>query len=321
MPRRLYMTDISKGHSPWHDGERWLQIKTGVSDEKSVARGNFIRSIMPDQHREFFSQMPFMVFGAVDRQGDPWASFISGHPGFVNSRDNQHLSFAASVDPQDPISSGFSDKASVGLLGIELHTRRRNRLNGKISALQKDEFSIQVDQSFGNCPQYIHRRDYEFTRSPHEHSSEAPIELAPSDARLKSWITAADTFFVSSYADIDGERQVDVSHRGGKPGFVHMDPDFTLTIPDYSGNSFFNTLGNFIKNPKAGLIFPDFETGDVLQLTGAADIILDSPDIENFEGAKRLWTVKPHKIILRPKALPLRWIFKDYSPSVLKRRA
>ena len=101
----------------------------------------------------------------------------------------------------------------------------------------------------------------------------------------------ADTFFVASYVDHeDGDRAVDVSHRGGRPGFVRVEGN-RLTIPDYAGNLHFNTLGNLISNPRAGLLFVDFEQGNVLQVQGRAEVILDSPLIAAFEGAERIWTL------------------------------
>src|SRR3546814_14766932 len=70
------------------------------------------------------------------------------------------------------------------------------------------------------------------------------------------------------------EQGADVSHRGGRPGFVRVTEDdgrSVLTIPDFSGNQFFNTLGNIAINPRAGLLFVDFATGDLLTLTGRSE--------------------------------------------------
>jgi ferredoxin-NADP reductase len=126
--------------------------------------------------------------------------------------------------------------------------------------------------------------------------------------RAKAMITGADTFFVASYFDReDGHRQVDVSHRGGKPGFVRLADDGTLTIPDFAGNLFFNTLGNILVNGRAGLVFADFDTGDVLQLAGDAEVLLDSRETAAFQGAERLWRFTPRRIAYRAGALPLRW--------------
>jgi ferredoxin-NADP reductase len=133
-------------------------------------------------------------------------------------------------------------------------------------------------------------------------------------------IARADTFYVASYVDReDGTRQVDVSHRGGKPGFVRVGSDGMLTIPDFSGNLFFMTLGNIHVNPKTGLLFIDSETGDMLQMTGDAQVVLDSPEIAAFEGAERLWTFTARQVVLRPGGLPLRWRMEadGWSPNLL----
>jgi uncharacterized protein len=133
----------------------------------------------------------------------------------------------------------------------------------------------------------------------------------------RALIARADTLFVATYADTDeAGRRIDVSHRGGKPGFVRIDGD-TLTIPDFSGNRFFNTLGNMVLNPRAGLLFIDFERGDVLQVSGRAEVILDSPEIATFAGAERLWRVHVRRVRARPGALALRWRFGGYSPTAL----
>ncbi|MNS50210.1 Pyridoxamine 5'-phosphate oxidase [compost metagenome] len=122
---------------------------------------------------------------------------------------------------------------------------------------------------------------------------------------------------MASYVDSDvGGRAVDVSHRGGKPGFVRVDGN-VLTIPDFSGNRFFNTLGNLTANPRAGLVFIDFEHGDVLQVSGRAEVVLDSPEIQTFAGAERLWRVHVRRVVRRPGALALRWRFNDYAPTAL----
>src|SRR5262249_13060279 len=156
-------------------------------------------------------------------------------------------------------------------------TRRRNRLNGLVQRQDDGAFDVVVDQSYGNCPQYIQLRQFRFVRSPAEPASAAPRFLDRLDDRARAMIAQADTFFVASYVDReDGRRQVDVSHRGGKPGFVRIGEDGELTIPDFAGNLFFNTLGNLLINPKGGLLFTDFETGDLLQLSGNAEIILES---------------------------------------------
>ncbi|MGQ7956758.1 pyridoxamine 5'-phosphate oxidase family protein [Pseudomonas sp. SP16.1] len=303
--------------SPWHAGEKHLQEKVGVAERMEALGQKVIRDHMPDQHRDFYHQLPFMIAGAVDGTGQPWASLIEGEEGFVSSPDPRRLVFdltAMPLDPLDPASAGLGSGEAVGLLGIELHTRRRNRINGRIVQASARRLEIAVEHSFGNCPQYIQLREYR--RSPVGRGSER-LDACALDERGAALIRGADTFFVASYVEHeDGSRSVDVSHRGGRAGFVRVEGN-RLTIPDYAGNLHFNTLGNLSVNPRAGLLFVDFASGDVLQLAGRAEIVLDSPLINAFEGAERLWTFDVEQVVLRPAAVSLRWAFHEYAPTSL----
>lgn len=304
-------------HAPWHAGEKQLQQKLGVSERMDVLGQKVIRDYMPDQHRDFYHQLPFMVAGAVDQQGKPWATLIEGVEGFVTSPDPKSLAFDLSLrplDPLDPATPGMGAGAAIGLLGIELHTRRRNRINGTLRQTSEQHLDVVVGHSFGNCPQYIQLRAY--SRSPDARGTTRQ-DTESLDERAVAMIRAADTFFIASYVDLeDGSRAVDVSHRGGRSGFVRVEGN-RLTIPDYAGNLHFNTLGNLTLNPRAGLLFVDFTRGDVLQLNGRAEVILDSPLITAFEGAERLWTFDVEQVVFRPSAVSLRWAFHEYAPTSL----
>ncbi len=313
------MTDetVIEAPSPWHPGEVALQRAAGVADRMAIAGQNVIRDFMPDQYRDFCAQLPFIVAGAVDAAGDAWATLLTGPPGFVSSPDPRTLAFASVRDAADPADGGLNDGAAIGLLGIELHSRRRNRMNGTVQRRTATGFSLHVEHAFGNCPQYIQLRDWHILPDP-EVSRSAATRQEHLDTEARAVIAAADTFFVASYIDDDtSHRQVDVSHRGGKPGFVRIDADGALTIPDFAGNLHFNTLGNFLINPRAGLTFVDFASGDLLQMTGDAEVILESAEIAAFQGAGRLWRFRPRVIVRRPAAIGLRWTFRDWSANSL----
>ncbi|AXA42019.1 pyridoxamine 5'-phosphate oxidase family protein [Rhizobium leguminosarum] len=294
--------------SPWHEGELAIQRSVGVVERMDGPGRNFVRKAMPEQHRAFFPMLPFVVLGAVDAKGDVWATIRAERPGFMASPEPEILEVGLPRDPADPADAGMEDGDAIAMLGIQLETRRRNRLNGVIRRTDAKGFDVRVGQSFGNCPQYIQPRSAAFVRDPDMPTATQPLHSGQLDDRALGMVEGADTFFVASYVDrANGERQVDVSHRGGNAGFVRVGADGVLTIPDFAGNRFFNTLGNILVNSKAGLVFVDFETGDMLQMTGNAEVLLDSPDIATFQGAERLWRFTPEKIVLRPDALPLRW--------------
>ncbi|MGL6242579.1 pyridoxamine 5'-phosphate oxidase family protein [Pseudomonas sp.] len=299
--------------SPWHAGEKQLQAHVGVAERMDTLGRRVIRGEMPDQHRQFYQQLPFMLYGAVDTDGNPWASILEGPPGFAHSPAPALLQFASLPGSDDP--AQLQEGAAIGLLGIELHTRRRNRMNGRVGAVTESGFGVTVEQSFGNCPQYIQLRQFRSVALA-DPATRVPQHLNALDDAAQAMIASADTFFVASYVDVDGQRSVDVSHRGGQAGFVQVEGN-RLTIPDFAGNLFFNTLGNLLINPRAGLLFIDFNTGDLLHLSGRAQVILEGPQVEAFQGAERLWTFDVERVVRRPAALALRWRFDGVSPTSL----
>ena len=299
--------------SPWHAGEQQLQARAGVAERMEAFGRKVIRKEMPDQHRQFYSQLPFMLFGAVDAQGNPWASILEGPVGFAHSPAPALLQLDSLPASDDP--AQLQAGAAIGMLGIELHTRRRNRLNGRVGALDDHGLSVEVEQAFGNCPQYIQLRQFE-TVPLADLATRKAQHLDGLDDAAKAVIESADTFFIASYVEVDNARSVDVSHRGGQAGFVKIDGD-CLTVPDFAGNLHFNTLGNLLLNPRAGLLFIDFKTGDLLQLTGRTEILLEGPLVETFQGAERLWKLHVEQVVRRPAALALRWRFDGVSPNSL----
>lgn len=308
--------------TPFHAGELEAQRRAGVERLASSA-GSFIRDAMPEQHRAFFSQLPFIVMAAGDETGRPWVTLLEGESGFIEATDARTLTVAAAPDTQDPLASAIVAGADVGLLGIELATRRRNRLNGVIRTAGNG-LSVEVRQSFGNCPQYIREREWRRVESVATPDATVSERL---DSGQRARISAADTFFIGSSfrsapsndsSDDPGSKAsmsqgYDASHRGGDPGFVRVTEDGELQIPDYAGNNFFNTIGNLIQDPRVGLLFVEFETGGMLQITGRARIGWKSRASQD-PNAKRWIDVTVDQVVERPAALSLRWRREDEAP-------
>lgn len=307
-------TGWSRSLSPFHPGEIAAQERFGVRERMAEQGKRVIRNYLNEQHRQFFHQLPFIIAGTVDAQGCPWASILTGNPGFLSTPNERTLRVAASPLAGDPIRNHLEEGAPIGLLGIELHTRRRNRMNGTIVAPDLQGFDVQVGQSFGNCPKYIQARDY----APIERSTSVKMQrLSQLDTPTHRLISTADTFFIASayLEESAGAAQgVDVSHRGGKPGFVRIDDADTLTVPDFSGNLHFNTVGNLMLNPKAGLLFVDFERGDLLYLSGEAEVIWEGEEVRAFDEAERLLRFHIKEGIYVEGSLPLHWSSPEISP-------
>jgi hypothetical protein len=271
---------------------------------------------MPDQHRQFFTLLRYAFVSVPDSDGWPLATILTGPPGFVHAPSPTILRIDAAPSPSDPAASGFRVGNEIGILGLDLTTRRRNRANGRIAAVDRDGLSVEITQSFGNCAQYIQTRTISADEQPSPGGRVATIDGLDDDARRL--IGASDTFFVASRsrAEAGSAGGLDVSHRGGRPGFVRAEGN-TLFVPDFKGNRFFNTLGNFLGDNRAGLLFIDFATGDLLHCIGTVSIDWAFPVTELPVGAQRFWRVDITRTWWRPRALPFVWDFGDYAPTTL----
>ena len=303
--------------SPFHAGEQTIQSLAGVRDRMERKGRAVIRNYMPEQHRAFFSALPFMVVGLVDQNGHPWATTLSGPPGFMNSIEENLLAINAWLQPGDPSHSSIRDGAPIGGLGIELSTRRRNRNNGRIeNCVVGEGFSIRVQQSFGNCPKYIQARNEQPGHcSRRESECRTASHLGESEVSL---IAEADTFFIASRsAQLDQENSsqgLDASHRGGRPGFVQVVSPNELCFPDFSGNLLFNTLGNLEVDARAGLLFIDFRSRAMLHIIGRARICWNVPETMRSAGVERLIFFDIQCVVIRDHAFPHSFDFVSYSP-------
>ncbi|MCG0996275.1 MULTISPECIES: pyridoxamine 5'-phosphate oxidase family protein [Acetobacteraceae] len=281
---------MDEAATAFHEGERRAQALAGVVAPSSA----FIRAFMTEQHRIFFASLPYVVLGVLSPDGWPVVTFATGVPGFLSSPDETTLCLAWHPISGDPMVEAIAPGRPMAMLGIEFATRRRNRANGVILLNDEDGIRMSVRQSFGNCPKYIRTREATpLLRSP------GAVERSPTlDEEARALITSATTFFVASYAPSSAHGGMDVSHRGGPAGFVQVEDD-VLTVPDYPGNRYFNTFGNFLENPRAGLLFINFENGDLLHLTGEASV--------SWTEVGRSFDVRIREVIRRRAALPLDW--------------
>jgi len=304
----------------FHRGEREAQQRYGVHERMAQRADRLMRPEMPEQHQRFYQLLPYVFVGSLDQKQRPWASIMTGEPGFTVSPDPTSLEVRAAPIPGDPLSDHLIPHAPIGILGIDFHTRRRNRVNGRVNQrLGEGGFRLDVDQAFGNCPKFIQARTSEWKTVPNQpRVTQHERHLT---AEMLAILAKADTFFIASHhghgPDTESDasaKGVDVSHRGGQPGFVVPDGDRGFRFPDYRGNFFFNTIGNLVMNARSGYLFPDFESGSVLSMTGRSEIRWDPVEIPFPSGAERVIEFRVEEAFLIESALPFDWSFLSYSP-------
>lgn len=300
--------------TPFHAGERHIQARAGEAHIAS-RNGGLIANRIPNGALKFVDKQPFVVAASLDDQQAIWVSMLAGQPGFLMAESPEVIQLNTTYQlstPDDRFWTNVAQHPSVGLLFIELSSRKRLKVNGTLRVAPNDAgLTVHVQEAFPLCPRYIQRREVALTTidQPTNQATRTGSQLT---SELHDWIARADTFFVGSAHD---DHHLDVGHRGGKPGFVQILDDQTLQIPDYNGNSMFNSLGNFSINPRAGLLFVDFETGESLQLSGHADVQFREPDPDDATGGTgRYWQFHLHSWLHQSSLSGLSWTFLEYSP-------
>jgi uncharacterized protein len=261
------MTSADHLSAGFHDGELSVQRRAGVEAEAAPLAPMLEPTEVHRGVAAFLAERTFAVIAARDHAGRLWASPLTGPAGFLSAPSPTTLQAKVVIPASDPL-HGLSPRQEVGMIAIEFATRRRVRVNGTLAAADAGQLTVEVEQAYGNCPQYIQQRLLARDSAPNEAGSPPPRRGTALEAPDVALISAADTFFLGT---AHPERGTDVSHRGGPPGFVRVDGN-RLWWPDYPGNNMFNSFGNLAVDPEAALLFIDFKTGAVLHLSGTADV-------------------------------------------------
>ena len=309
---------MSDKKSPFHRGERVIQSRLGVRDEIENKGRRVILDHVPERNFEFFAQLSLLPIGTVDDSGRPLASILLGKPGFVRVVDCEHLIIQAQPIYGDPLNKALIDGCGIAALGISFEPPERFRVNGKIDQVTHNSFGIIVKQGFPNCPSYIQSRSHQIANDIDDVGSKKVVNrgntLSKTEAAL---IASSDTFFIASHYPQETDswsHGVDLSHRGGKPGFVIVAHESLLLFPDYAGNCMFTTLGNIEMDSRCGLLFVNYATGDTLQLTGEAEVLWGQEHSARFPGAERVVSFQIAEVVQIQEALPLTWRFRAYNP-------
>ncbi len=294
--------------SKFHSGEIAVQTQAGVRDiAQRVSR--VISTSLPPNVQYFLEIQSMVVIGSLDSNNRVQASVLTGNPGFIQALDERTIRIDAMTFDGDPLIENLKKRNEIGILAIDLVNRHRLKIKGE-AQIKNGIIYVTVKRAYAQCPKYIQAREAgsipseSLTRQNIQHSENLSNDL-------QKFIATSDTLFIATYHEESG---IDVSHRGGNPGFIKVLNQNKIVFPDYSGNSMFNTLGNISVNPGASLLFIDFQNGSTIQLTGEANIIWDDYRVEEFAGAERLVEFEICGVVHTSDAVPLKWQFHDYSP-------
>ncbi|KAL4785230.1 hypothetical protein BJX76DRAFT_324985 [Aspergillus varians] len=280
------MTTVLTTSVPWHDGEDKMHqlLRVPYQDNPTVP-------FLTPGAGLLMKRSPLLAIGTLDHEKRPWCSLWGGEEGIATPTSVYSFDINTPVGKTyDPVvesllldSAGNGGKP-VSFLAIDLENRRRVKLFGKITAWSVDvadqeerirtgiaHLTIHVDGSLGNCPKYLNAKQIVPAPLNPQLISETP-QLPPDAIDL---LNRADCLFISSSHET---QDMDTNIRGGPPGFVRVvsnEPGgAVLVYPEYSGNRLYQTLGNLRTTPLAGYVFPDFETGNALFITGRTETLI-----------------------------------------------
>ncbi|CAN9090699.1 unnamed protein product [Alternaria alternata] len=316
----------------WNEGEEKMHRLLRVPPQD-----NPTSAMLTPQASFMFQRAPLLALGTLDAQSRPWATLWGGEPGFSEQLGGGFIGTRTLVDDtNDPVvqalisgnQKGEMTQAKdggklVAGLAIDLMARKRVKTAGRMIAgairdidveiegeadrkQEQIQLVAKIEQSLGNCPKYLNQ--YEIR--PALVNARLVSQSSALSKEGEELIARSDMFFLSTTTEDD----MDVNHRGGPAGFVRMINSSTLVYPEYSGNRLYQSLGNLMLNPKIGIVFPDYETGDVLYLTGTTDILAGADAAALLPGSNLAVKITISECRFVANGLPFRGSKKTPSP-------
>jgi len=298
----------------FHEGELMIQNKYNIHHDPRLAE-MMLKDHISNRYVAFIEHQSTIIIATEDEDGNQWTSMLLAAPNFVKVKSSKQLNLnldKLQTTTTDILFKNINPDSKIGILFIDTATRSRYRLNGRASIL-RNVIEITVTEAYPNCPKYIQQRIPHIINDNSGLGNEV-VKGSSLTQEFLSLIKQADTFFMSS-RNSDGD--MDASHRGGDPGFIEILEDGILKIPDYSGNNLFNSLGNFMQIPKAGILFIDFDKGHSLQLTGATELLFDQNsdhDLYRTTNTGRYWLFKTKQWISTSFHNKIDWELVSFSP-------
>ncbi|UJR07373.1 hypothetical protein I4U23_011659 [Adineta vaga] len=320
-----------KSHNQ-HEGELFVQKKRHTPSNMPMIVSEMISDDMPDQHSEFFTHLNYFGISTLDIDGRPWATIITGSSTtLIHAVSEMELKVSVILPKGDPFLSSVINTTNSTCryfagIGVDFSNRRRNKVAGFISQsnLINDtlNMSLITNESLGNCPKYITIRKLEYyKRNPKIIADYRNTDKISFNQECLDIIHQASTIVLATRHtnhNCDNTSDLGLNYRGGNPGFVRTYEESGHTfivIPDYSGNRFYQSLGNIETDRIAAVVFPCFTTGDMLHVTGIAENIYDDEAERIMPRMTLITRIKLNGYVWIKEALNLKLIgHEQYSP-------
>ncbi|OTA25050.1 hypothetical protein BTJ68_13452 [Hortaea werneckii EXF-2000] len=271
---------------PWHEGEERMHTAMRVPP----GHDNPTVPTLSPQLAAHLQIAPLVAIGTLDKTGRPWTTLWGGEQGLARPLGGGIVGIKTAVTGRhDPVVEELVGKEATGEvvreqgegrmvsgLTIDLETRKRVKMYGRMVAgalLSREDESTDRKETVAEVQLVV--KIQQSLDNPAVSKPEIVDDQPFFSQRALDLLAKADMIFLSSsHNSID----MDTNHRGGPPGFVRVasneESGAVISWPEYSGNRLYQTLGNLQVYPVCGICVPDFETGDMLYLTGRTEILI-----------------------------------------------
>ena len=151
------LNNADRSSTGFHDGEIAVQHRAGVrADARRLAR-MLDHADLTGSVADLLARRTFAVVAARDQGGRLWTSPLTGDAGFLHVVDATTLQVNSAHRVGDPLQD-LPAGQPVALVTVDFAKRRRYRINGHLASADGATLTIEADQAYGNCPQYIQQR-------------------------------------------------------------------------------------------------------------------------------------------------------------------
>jgi hypothetical protein len=245
------------------------------------------------QAAPFIARQSMLGLASSDDSGVPWASLLFGRPGFIHTNDGTSVTLDIGQrerDLVDPLWENIEANAELAVLLAEPGGGRRYRIQGTVGRLDARSLEITVHAARSEETHDVQPRALGKLGEPN-----LPVQAAQGTVlrgAVEHIVRGADTFIAAGRHLRFG---IDTACRSGAPGLLLPIDAQTLRIADDGEDCLARLLCSLEADGQAGICIPDFEHGQLLQLSGT---------VRAMQG---YWTFHLLRWILRDAPKAMRW--------------
>ncbi|MEX0732193.1 MAG: 2Fe-2S iron-sulfur cluster-binding protein [Aquisalimonadaceae bacterium] len=266
-----------------------LQLRVGARSQIESSGAHAIRTAIDPDTELLLLRQTVVFITALDADGYPRCMQLTGKPGFLcsNSSDGVAIDWAMTDTTVDQLQ--LQTGTPLALLFLDSPSGTVVRFNGWATDASTKRAELRITQLFSKAARYAHRRDNRQTRPATQPPvrDDAQSALTPS---MIAFLETVDTLIVASRHPEPEKKDthgLDLSHRGGLPGFALATTLSTITWPEFEGSNYFSTLGNLMLDPRCALLALSADGARALHIRGKAEILWNNGELETRTGTGR----------------------------------